>query len=97
MVTYGGMSRDPVTMPTSVFIFKDITLKGYWQTRWTKSNRNSTEHKQMLSDLSDYIRSGQLKAPEHKLIPLADFTEAIMRTSSVQGFAGTKYLLDLSR
>ena len=30
MVTYGGMSLQPVTLPTSLFIFKDLTLRGFW-------------------------------------------------------------------
>ena len=28
LVTYGGMSRQPVTLPTSLFIFKDIAARG---------------------------------------------------------------------
>eukprot|EP00494_Astrolonche_serrata_P002737 UN02743 len=38
LVTYGGMSKRPIMVGAASFIFKDITLKGYWQTRWTKSN-----------------------------------------------------------
>lgn len=34
MVTYGGMSRQPLIVPTSAFIFKNIRLVGYWMTRW---------------------------------------------------------------
>jgi mitochondrial enoyl-[acyl-carrier protein] reductase / trans-2-enoyl-CoA reductase len=30
MVTYGGMSRRPVTVPTSALIFRDIKLRGFW-------------------------------------------------------------------
>lgn len=95
MVTYGGMSREPVTIPTSAFIFKDITFKGYWMTRWTRENKVSEKRKEMFQDLAEYLRSGKLKAPEHKLIPFAQFTEAIEKTSSTQGFAGCKYMLDL--
>ena len=29
MVTYGGMSRKPVTVPTGVFIFKEVRAVGY--------------------------------------------------------------------
>ncbi len=36
MVTYGGMSRRPVTVPTAPFIFRDLTLRGFWMTRWTQ-------------------------------------------------------------
>lgn len=30
IVTYGGMSMKPVTIPTSLLIFKDLTCKGFW-------------------------------------------------------------------
>lgn len=30
MVTYGGMSMKPVTIPTSLFIFKDLRSRGFW-------------------------------------------------------------------
>jgi len=60
MVTYGGMSRKPVTVPTSQFIFKDITLKGFWLTRWIEQH-SSQERKKMLDTLFDFIRGGKLK------------------------------------
>lgn len=34
LVTYGGMSRQPLVVPTAAFIFKNIKLVGYWMTRW---------------------------------------------------------------
>lgn len=34
MVTYGGMSREPVIVPTSSLIFKDLQFRGFWMTRW---------------------------------------------------------------
>ena len=30
IVTYGGMSMKPLTVPTSLLIFKDLTCKGFW-------------------------------------------------------------------
>lgn len=97
MVTYGGMSREPVTIPTSAFIFKNISFRGYWMTKWTSNNRQSPERRKMIEELASYMSSGKLKAPEHKLIPLENYSEAIMKTSSVQGYTGYKYLFDLTK
>uniref|UniRef100_A0A8C6ZHP8 Enoyl-[acyl-carrier-protein] reductase, mitochondrial n=1 Tax=Nothoprocta perdicaria TaxID=30464 RepID=A0A8C6ZHP8_NOTPE len=36
MVTYGGMAKQPVTVPVSAFIFKDVKLRGFWMTQWKK-------------------------------------------------------------
>jgi trans-2-enoyl-CoA reductase len=30
LVTYGGMSMQPVTIPTSLLIFKDLAFRGFW-------------------------------------------------------------------
>lgn len=32
MLTYGAMSMKPVSLPTSLFIFKNLTAKGFWIT-----------------------------------------------------------------
>ncbi|PIA16171.1 NAD(P)-binding protein [Coemansia reversa NRRL 1564] len=34
LVSYGGMSRQPVMLPTSLLIFKDISARGFWMNRW---------------------------------------------------------------
>uniref|UniRef100_A0A915PPG0 Enoyl-[acyl-carrier-protein] reductase, mitochondrial n=1 Tax=Setaria digitata TaxID=48799 RepID=A0A915PPG0_9BILA len=34
MVTYGGMSKQPIQVPTSSFIFKNIQLRGFWMSHW---------------------------------------------------------------
>ncbi|KAJ2797865.1 mitochondrial 2-enoyl thioester reductase, partial [Coemansia guatemalensis] len=34
LVSYGGMSRQPVTMPTSLLLFKDLCARGFWMNRW---------------------------------------------------------------
>ena len=36
MVTYGGMSRRPAIVPTGAAIFKDVTARGFWLTRWSE-------------------------------------------------------------
>jgi trans-2-enoyl-CoA reductase len=35
MITYGGMARRPVWVPTGAAIFKNIKAEGFWLTRWT--------------------------------------------------------------
>ncbi len=34
LVSYGAMSKQPLSLPTSVFIFKNLTAHGFWQSRW---------------------------------------------------------------
>ncbi|XP_054268559.1 enoyl-[acyl-carrier-protein] reductase, mitochondrial-like isoform X1 [Macrosteles quadrilineatus] len=96
MVTYGGMSREPVSVPTSAFIFKNISLHGFWMTNWHKEHRNSEEQRIMFEDLFQLMRDGKLKAPRYKVLPLSQYKDAISNTMNIKGFAGFKYFLDLT-
>lgn len=55
MVTYGGMAKLPVTATNSAFIFKDITLRGFWLSRWIKEH-SEAERLQMLNTLTVLFR-----------------------------------------
>lgn len=94
MVTYGGMSRDPVTVPTSAFIFKDIAAYGFWMTRWSKENAKCDARKEMFDDLIQLMLSKKLTAPKHEFVKFDLYKNALLNTLSVQGFAGKKYILD---
>ncbi|XP_075218573.1 enoyl-[acyl-carrier-protein] reductase, mitochondrial [Lycorma delicatula] len=96
-VTYGGMSRDPVIVPTSALIFRNIKFQGFWMTRWYRENRGNEEHKKMLDDLMEYMKDKKLKAPQYQTVPLKDYRIALMNTLSKQGFIGLKYFLDMRK
>ncbi|KOC61095.1 putative trans-2-enoyl-CoA reductase, mitochondrial [Habropoda laboriosa] len=97
MVTYGGMSREPLTVPTSALIFKDITLKGFWMTAWTKTNINSKERENMFIELGTLFKDKKLKAPPHKLVPFCQYQEAVANALSTDGRTGVKYILDMTK
>jgi mitochondrial enoyl-[acyl-carrier protein] reductase / trans-2-enoyl-CoA reductase len=55
MITYGGMSREPVTAPTSALIFKDVQFRGFCTTRWTNEYADSPLRQQMYDELIELI------------------------------------------
>ncbi|PRT55076.1 putative trans-2-enoyl-CoA reductase, mitochondrial [Wickerhamiella sorbophila] len=59
LVTYGGMSKQPVSLPTSLYIFKNIASRGFWMTHWTKEH--AEPRKRMILDLLDMYRQNELK------------------------------------
>lgn len=95
LVTYGGMSREPVIAATAALIFKDIAFRGFWMTRWTKENANSTERKEMFKELCALMEQGQFVAPVHEMVPLEKFKEATAAALNFKGFTGKKYILDM--
>ncbi|KAG7095212.1 hypothetical protein E1B28_005987 [Marasmius oreades] len=65
LVSYGAMSKKPLSLPTSLFIFKNLTSHGFWQTRWSKEN---SRHKKaaLIGTLAEWMTQGKLKAPDHE-------------------------------
>ncbi|KAG9493042.1 hypothetical protein GDO78_001132 [Eleutherodactylus coqui] len=78
MVTYGGMAKQPVTIPVSALIFKNVKLCGFWVTQWKKDRyQNREEITKMIRDLCDLIRRGKLLPPPCTEWPLEDFSQAL--------------------
>lgn len=57
MVTYGGMSKQPVSLPVGLLIFKDIRFVGFWLSKWNE--RDVTGRKHMIDDILSMIRQGK--------------------------------------
>lgn len=93
-VTYGGMSKQPLSVPTGPLIFNDIKLCGFWNTRWNSENRGSDSANHMWNYLTSLMRSGYLREPLHRLVPMEDFSNAIRR--SMEPFVSEKQILILN-
>lgn len=91
-VTYGGMSRQPVTAPTSALIFKDYQLRGYWMSRWSKENATNPERAKMFAEITDLMLKGAVKAPAHKFVPFKDYEVPLKKTLDMKGFSGNKFI-----
>jgi trans-2-enoyl-CoA reductase len=59
LVTYGGMSRQPVTIPTSALIFKDVKLEGFLLTRWLETHSRD-ERLRMIQELISLVQQNKL-------------------------------------
>lgn len=92
MVTYGGMAKQPVTVPVSAFIFKDVKLRGFWMTQWKKDQaQNKDRFSGMILNLCDLIHKGQLRAPACTEVPLKDYQIAL--EASMKPFTTSKQVL----
>ncbi|KAK2396569.1 enoyl-[acyl-carrier-protein] reductase, mitochondrial [Trifolium repens] len=60
MVTYGVMSKKPVTVSTSAFIFKELSLRGFWLQNWLSTNK-AQEGREMIDKLLGLVQDGKLK------------------------------------
>jgi len=60
LVTYGGMSRKPVCVPTGRLIFNDIAIRGFWLSRWTETH-GKEERRRMIDEIIRLIRVGEFR------------------------------------
>ncbi|MES1910106.1 MAG: hypothetical protein MHM6MM_002763 [Cercozoa sp. M6MM] len=66
LVTYGGMSRQPVTLPTGAFIFDDIVSRGFWMTRWN-AEHSRQERQHVLQQVLALMRRGAFAPSVHSV------------------------------
>ena len=72
LVTYGGMSKKPITLPIGLLIFKNISFKGFWMTEWTRKNTLEAK-RDMLSHIQSLVLDGKLKFASQRHFELSDF------------------------
>ncbi|KAF2075829.1 hypothetical protein CYY_002863 [Polysphondylium violaceum] len=91
LVTYGGMSREPVTIPTSHLIFRNVNVRGFWLNNWFETH-SAAERQAMFDDIFDLIRNKHLKVwvEKHKF---SEFSSAFARSQESGKFR--KVVLDL--
>ncbi|XP_013416240.1 enoyl-[acyl-carrier-protein] reductase, mitochondrial [Lingula anatina] len=82
MVTYGGLSRKPVTIGTGSLIFSDIRILGFWMSEWNAHHVNSAESVEMINFLCQMIRQKKFKAPKACAVPLENFRDAVINSMS---------------
>lgn len=67
LVSYGAMSKQPLALPTSLFIFKDLTCKGFWQSHWYKTHTRK-EREALMQELVGLMVNRQLRGPENEIV-----------------------------
>ncbi len=61
VVTYGAMSKQPLSFPTPMFIFKNLQAHGFWQSRWYE-RRGPAEQEELMKTLVQFMSKGQVCA-----------------------------------
>ncbi|CAL1714850.1 unnamed protein product [Somion occarium] len=96
LVSYGAMSKQPLILPTSLFIFRDLRCRGFWQSKWYE------EHSiQQREELMKTLAELKLREPEYEILNLkgtASDEEVAQQVRSViakiqEGRYGRKVLL----
>ncbi|KAG8844326.1 mitochondrial 2-enoyl thioester reductase [Tulasnella sp. 330] len=89
LVTYGAMSRSPLVLPTSLFIFKNLTSQGHWQTRWYDEH-SKIDREKIGDEIAQLYLNGKMKEPDNEVVRLQGtdddatrlFMEAVKRLAN---------------
>jgi trans-2-enoyl-CoA reductase len=81
-------------IPTSALIFKDLRIKGFWMTEWSKRNADSIDRFEMFEELISMMTNNELQGPAFKMVSFDQYKEALMNTMTIKGMIGKKYILE---
>lgn len=85
-VTYGAMSRRSLKVPNSFLIFRDLSLRGLWVSRWLESAPRG-EIEATYADLARMVRDRGLVQAVDSVFPLPEVKAACARAAA-EGRAG---------
>ena len=87
LVSYGGMSRQPMAVQPGSLIFKKQTLRGFWLLDWYRSAEPETI-KVMVDHLAPMVAAGKISTPVVATYGFDQFREAISKAAQ-SGEQGT--------
>ena len=81
LVSYGRMSGEPCAIQPDAFVFRDLTLRGFWLLNWFR--RTPEEQRlALVGDLARLITQGTLHAPIHATYDVSEIKEAVASAAS---------------
>lgn len=91
LVSYGGMSRRPINLPMDLLTSRNISMKGFWVSKWYEQH-SRLERAIMIAEIASLIRSKQFTL-FYELHDIDDFQYALRR--HLEPFQLRKVLLNL--
>ncbi len=76
VVNYGAMSGEACKVAPGSFVFRDVTLRGFWLAFWFRK-ASPERQRALFTELAPLIADGTLHAPIHATYRLAQIKEAV--------------------
>lgn len=76
LVNYGAMSGEPCHISPGSFVFKDITLRGFWLARWFRAATPEAQA-QVFGQLVQWVAAGKLSARVQKTYKVEEIRQAV--------------------
>lgn len=76
LVNYGRLSDEPCAVPADAFIFRDLTIRGFWLASWFRS-ASAQERAAVVGEIADLVTAGTLHAPVHATYDVGEIGDAV--------------------
>jgi NADPH:quinone reductase-like Zn-dependent oxidoreductase len=76
LINYGLMSGEPCTVSPQSFVFRDISLRGFWLARWFRTASRERQ-RALYGELTTLIATGTLHAKVHAVYPVERIRDAV--------------------
>jgi NADPH:quinone reductase-like Zn-dependent oxidoreductase len=76
VVNYGALSGEACKVNPSSFVFRNVTLRGFWLVFWFRTT-SPAQQQALFADLVGRVMRGELSARIHATYPLAQIREAV--------------------
>ena len=81
LVNYGALSGEPCMIAPGAFIFRELTVTGFWLASWFR-DAPEQERRAVYAEVGDLIATGTLHAPIHATYDVAEIKDAIAAAAS---------------
>ncbi len=81
VVNYGAMSGEACKIAAASFIFRDITLRGFWLAFWFR-NATPEQQRALYAELVPLVAHGVLYAPVQRTYPLSAIKDAVIAAAT---------------
>lgn len=76
VVNYGAMSGESCKLAPSSFVFRDVTVRGFWLAKWGQTAPMG-EKRALYGELTELVAHGELKTPVQATFSLRDIRAAV--------------------
>ncbi len=81
LVNYGRMSGEPCSVGADAFIFRDLTMRGFWLASWYQHTPEQ-KRRAVIGEIASLIATGKLHAPIHATYDVSEIKEAVAAATS---------------
>ena len=81
LVNYGRLSGEPCRVEANAFIFRDLTMRGFWLVNWFRRTPEQ-QRASVVNEVAGLIAAGKLHAPVHATYDVSEIKEAVAAAAS---------------